>query len=263
MGRTRVTWLVVAAVVAAGLISGAMANGRSSHAQTADRGFGPTPSATLVTPSAAPPVQASPAPSPASGTALALLDALPVKNAQGGVKYQRTTDFGEAWLDMDRNGCDTRNDILARDLRGITRNSYCEVLTGTLADPYTGQTIAFQRGEKTSALVQIDHVVALGDAWQTGAQAWTQQKREEFANDPGNLLAVDEHSNESKGDKDAAAWLPALASYRCAYVARQVSVKAAYGLWVEPAEKAAMVSVLGRCPGQPATAARFAAVLGL
>ncbi|WP_344774963.1 GmrSD restriction endonuclease domain-containing protein [Gryllotalpicola kribbensis] len=266
MRRNRAGRLSAVIALAAALVGG-LAACAGSHEAAAGRSAAHTPAAPtlwVATPSVAPRPQASAHPSAkpaaAPGTALALLDALPVRNAQGGAKYQRTADFGEAWLDMDGNGCDTRNDILARDLTGITRNRYCEVLTGTLADPYTGEAIAFQRGEKTSALVQIDHVVPLGDAWQTGAQSWTQRKREQFANDAGNLLAVDQHSNESKGDKDAAAWLPARASYRCAYVARQISVKAAYGLWVEPAEKAAMAAVLSGCQGQAVTAAEFATV---
>jgi hypothetical protein len=240
------------------IIVGAIAGGDHSSQATTDAGPEPHPRG-VTTPGETPSAQASViASAPAApGSALALLDALPVKAAQSTVKYERTKDFGSAWLDMDDNGCDTRNDVLARDLAGITRNSYCEVLTGTLADPYTGETIAFQRGEKTSALVQIDHVVPLGDAWQTGAQALTLERREQLANDDGNLFAVDQHSNESKGDKDAAAWLPAAAGFRCRYVATQVSIKAAYGLWVTPVEKAAMAGVLNGCPAQPATAAEF------
>jgi hypothetical protein len=213
----------------------------------------PTPIAATAVPAVAP---AGSTP----GTALALLATLPVKAALPITGYQRTADFGSAWLDMDHNGCDTRNDILVRDLTAITRNAKCQVLTGSLNNPYTGQTIAFQRGEKTSALVQIDHVVALGDAWETGAQALTQTQREQLANDDGNLLAVDEHDNEQKGDKDASAWLPPSVAFQCKYVAIQISIKAAYGLWVTPAESAAMNRVLGTCPSQPVTTAEFASV---
>ncbi|MGO7983428.1 HNH endonuclease family protein, partial [Rhizobium johnstonii] len=112
----------------------------------------------------------------------------------------------------------------------------CKVLTGELVSPYTGEVIRFVRGQTTSALVQIDHLVALSDAWQTGAQQLTQVQRESLANDPLNLLAVDGRSNEQKSDGDAATWLPAAKAFRCTYVARQVSVKAAYGLWVTAAE---------------------------
>jgi hypothetical protein len=159
--------------------------------------------------------------------------------------------FGPAWADVDGNGCDTRNDILARDLTGEdTGNDACTVLTGTLVDPYSGRVIHFHRGMGTSSRVQIDHVVALGDAWQTGAQQWTATRRAQFANDPLNLLAVDGPLNESKGDADAASWLPPNKSYRCHYVARQVAVKARYGLWVTSAEHDAIARILATCPAE-------------
>ena len=128
----------------------------------------------------------------------------------------------------------------------------CRVLSGELLAPYTGESVSFERGETTSMLVQIDHLVALSNAWQTGAQQLDQTERIALANDPLNLLASDGASNSRKGDGDAATWLPAQKSFRCEYVARQISVKAAYGLWVAPAERDAMVRVLATCPGQPA-----------
>jgi hypothetical protein len=161
--------------------------------------------------------------------------------------------FGPAWADVDRNGCDTRNDVLRRDLTRYTLKAGthgCLVLKGTLHDPYTGRTIAFVRGQTTSIAVQIDHVVALSDAWQKGAQGWTTAKRTAFANDSLNLLAVDGPTNGSKGDGDAATWLPPVKSYRCAYVARQVAVKRSYGLWMTRAEKDAVARVLSACPSQ-------------
>ena len=118
--------------------------------------------------------------------------------------------FGEPWADVDHNGCDTRNDILKRDLTKevFKAGSSCIVQTGLLADPYTGKTIDFVRGVKTSSAVQIDHVVALGDAWRTGAAKWTAKKRLSYANDRVVLLAVDGPQNEAKGDDDASEWLP-------------------------------------------------------
>jgi hypothetical protein len=166
--------------------------------------------------------------------------------------YDRSL-FGQAWADVDRNGCDTRNDILRRDLTGITLKPGthgCLVLAGTLADPYTGTTIAFVRGRGTSNAVQVDHVVALSDAWQKGAQRWSTVTRTAFANDPLNLLAVDGPTNQRKGDGDAATWLPPRRVVRCAYVARQIAVKRRYGLSVTGAERDAMVRVLTACPGQ-------------
>lgn len=163
--------------------------------------------------------------------------------------YSRT-QFGPAWADVNHNHCDTRNDILARDLTQVKRSGSCTVLSGLLRDPYTGQTIHFTRGVKTSSLVQIDHVVPLGDAWVTGARSWTAAKRESFANDPLNLLAVDAHNNEAKGDHTVAVWKPPATSYDCAYVARQIAVKTKYKLTISPAEHTAMKHVLATCPGE-------------
>lgn len=185
------------------------------------------------------------------GTALALLATLPVKGRAPLTGYARVRDFGPAWSDVDRNGCDTRNDVLRRDLTGIT-GSGCRVLTGTLHDPYTGVVIRFRRGQSTSTAVQIDHVIALGEAWQTGAQQLTAMQRRALANDPVNLFAVDGPTNESKGDGDAATWLPPNKAFRCTYVAHQVAVKAAYHLWVTRAERAAIERVLSSCPHKKA-----------
>ena len=126
------------------------------------------------------------------------------------------------------------------------------MLSGMLADPYTGTSIDFVRGQGTSQAVQIDHVVALMNAWETGAQQLTAEERLAFANDPLNLLAVDGPSNSRKGAGDAATWLPPAKGFRCEYVARQVTVKHEYGLWVTAPERDAIARVLDGCPGQPA-----------
>ncbi|WP_236825853.1 MULTISPECIES: DUF1524 domain-containing protein [unclassified Blastococcus] len=193
------------------------------------------------------------APAPAAGSARAALDGLEVKGRAPRTGYDRD-EFGHGWVDTDRNGCDTRNDVLARDLTGETSvpgTRECVVATGTFADPYSGGTIDFVRGQDTSDDVQVDHVVALSDAWQKGAQGWDEERRVRFANDPLNLLAVDGSLNMQKGDGDAATWLPPATGYRCAYVARQVAVKAGYGLWVTQAERDAMAGVLAGCPEEP------------
>jgi Protein of unknown function (DUF1524)/Excalibur calcium-binding domain len=195
---------------------------------------------------------AAPNAQPAYATkAIDLLATLPIKGRAPKTGYDRA-QFGQAWADVDRNGCDTRNDILKRDLTGITyTNSVpCKVQTGTLADPYTGKTISFVRGSGTSTAVQIDHVVALSDAWQKGAQQLSIEQRTAFANDPLNLQATDGPTNQQKGDGDAATWLPPNKAFRCEYVARQISVKATYGLWVTQAEHDAMARILGDCAGQ-------------
>jgi hypothetical protein len=191
-------------------------------------------------------------------TALALLATLPVKGKAPKTGYLRTAVFGTAWLDVDRNGCDTRNDILARDLKAVVRSGPCKVLSGVFAEPYTGNTIDFVRGNNTSTLVQIDHVVALSNAWQTGARQLTQAQRISLANDPLNLLAADGRANAQKGDGDAATWLPSAKAFRCTYIARQISVKATYGLWVAPAERDAMARVLSACPDERAVTSAFA-----
>lgn len=153
------------------------------------------------------------------------------------------------------NGCDTRNDVLRRDLTDTTikpGSNGCMVLSGVLHDPYTGATIDFTRGDTTSVAVQIDHVVALLDAWQTGAQGLSEQQRENLANDPLNLQAVDGPTNEAKGAGDAATWLPPNKNYRCTYVSRQIQVKARYHLWVTAAERDAILRVLRGCmPSAP------------
>jgi type IV secretory pathway VirB2 component (pilin) len=156
--------------------------------------------------------------------------------------------FGPAWFDVDLNGCNTRNDILARDLRQVTfkNGSNCIVATGTLKDPYTATTINFVQGPMSSK-IQIDHVVALAAAWRTGAQGWTADRRLFYANDSLVLLAVDGPANNAKSDKDAADWLPPNASFDCRYVARQVAIKTKYELWVTQPERMAMSSVLSGC----------------
>lgn len=195
---------------------------------------------------------AAPNAQPAYATKAAdVLATLPIKGRAPKTGYDRAL-FGQAWADVDRNGCDTRNDILKRDLTGVAYvNSVpCKVKSGTLADPYTGTTISFVRGSTTSTAVQIDHVVALSDAWQKGAQQLTADQRTAFANDPLNLQATDGPTNIKKGDGDAATWLPPNKGFRCEYVARQISVKATYGLWVNQAEHDAMARILGDCSGQ-------------
>lgn len=212
-----------------------------------------TPTATAVTSSPKPTkaVAAHASGAAKKGTATAALAELPVKGRAPKTGYSRD-QFGQAWADVDRNGCDTRNDILRRDL---VNKSYkagtgdCKVLSGDLPDPYTGRNIHFKRGPNSSA-VQIDHVVALSNAWQTGAQKIGSDQRLAFANDPLNLLAVDGPTNEAKGDGDAATWLPPNKRFRCSYVARQVAVKKKYHLWVTSAEHDAIAGILSSCPGQ-------------
>lgn len=185
-------------------------------------------------------------------TAAQQLEALPIAPRDSRDGYDREEQFGSAWIDVDNNGCDTRNDILRRDLDDTVIDSRCRVLSGTLLEPITGNTIEFVRGQQTSALVQIDHVVSLSNAWQTGAQGLTRSQRVAFANDPLNLMAMSGSLNQQKGDSDAASWLPPRFEFWCEYVARQVGVKSHYSLWVTQAERDQMSRVLNDCPTFPA-----------
>ena len=183
-------------------------------------------------------------------SALIALKNLPVKGRAPKTGYSRK-QFGNAWIDVDRNGCDTRNDVLKRDFvhevfKVGTRK--CKVVGGEWTDPYTGDTYFF---DHQPSEVSIDHVVALSDAWQKGAQQLSLSQRKNFANDPLNLIATSKRVNSQKSDSDAASWLPPNKTFRCHYVARQIAVKQKYGLWVTKAEANAMNSVLSKpqCEG--------------
>lgn len=175
------------------------------------------------------------------------LETLQVRGKAPRTGYSREM-FGPAWFDVDRNRCNTRDDILARDLQERQMDGSCRVLAGILfPDPYTGENIRFVRGK---SLVDIDHVVALSQAWESGVWQWRFPQRVRFANDPLNLLAVSARANRQKGDREAAAWLPSNRGFRCEFIARQIAVKDKYRLSVTPAEKAAMTRVLRTCPSQ-------------
>lgn len=183
-----------------------------------------------------------------SELAIDVLETLPVKGRAPKTDYSRA-QFSNGWARS--GGCDLRNIILRRDMDEVAVDDDCRVLSGTLRDPYTAKTIRFTRGAATSGVVHIDHVVALSNAWQTGARQLSAEQRHAFANDPLNLIATEGAANQQKGDADAATWLPSNRSFRCQYVARQIAVKHAYDLWVVPPEAAAMKQVLSRCPQQP------------
>jgi hypothetical protein len=215
---------------------------------------GSTPTSPMATPEIEPSGQGPESewrPEARQVTVLAQLDALAVKGRAPRTGYDRDL-FGRGWNDADRNGCDTRNDVLRRDLVDAVAKAGtqgCVILSGVLQDPFTGDTIEFVRGQDTSTDVQIDHVVALSDAWQKGAQLLDADERVEFANDPLNLLAVDGPTNSAKGDGDAATWLPPNQGFRCDYVTRQTAVKAKYELWVTAAERDAIRRIITtQCP---------------
>ncbi|CAN5478937.1 hypothetical protein BH09ACT9_BH09ACT9_29290 [soil metagenome] len=207
------------------------------------------------------PVSGTSAPGVQVDEALSALDQLAVKGRAPKTGYARS-EFGVAWTDTNTvmwggNSLSTREDILSRDLVDVTckvRSGVvsppCVVQSGVLHDPYTGTTVNFVRGETTSPLVPIEHVVALGDSWQKGAQQLSAAERIDLANDPLNLIATTQAPNSAKSDSDAASWLPPNKAFRCAYVARQFAVKLRYRLWVTQAEKDAIATVLSTCPGQ-------------
>ncbi|TSD49067.1 DUF1524 domain-containing protein [Rhodococcus sp. KBS0724] len=255
MSRTAISRRSTAAVsigFVAALVLGGCSNSSAAEVETGSLGSGigsgvTTSSSALTSDNAA------------VSAASALLAQIPIKGRAPKTGYDRAL-FGAAWTDdvdveFGHNGCDTRNDILARDLTDITfkDGNRCTVATGTLNDQYTNTTIAFTRGQDTSSAVQIDHVVALSDAWQKGAQQLDTQTRTNLANDPRNLRAVDGPANQQKSDSDASSWLPPNRGYRCQYVAAQVEVKAAYGLWVTQAEHDTIAGILQDCKGTAST----------
>lgn len=187
-------------------------------------------------------------PDPSESEYLATLERVAVATVRADA-YDRD-EFGSGWKDPDSNGCDARNDMLARDLTELAfreGTNRCVVVTGRLDDPYTASTIHFVRGNETSTLVQIDHIVPLSWAWGYGAWSWSDEKRERFANDPRNLLAVDGPANASKSDSGPGEWMPPNDVYHCAYVKSFLTVVAAYSLSMPSRDKAAIRRELGQC----------------
>jgi hypothetical protein len=180
-----------------------------------------------------------------AGSALESLNALEVKGRAPKTGYSRD-QFGSGWATV--NGCSTREIIMYRDLINVTLSDECTIESGLLNDVYTGQPIEYTKGNPSE--IQIDHVIALSDAWQTGAQQLTAEDRQQFANDPLELLAVSGKENQIKSDANAASWLPPNKTFRCDYIARQIAVKQKYHMWVTTSEEQAMRDVLNTCPLQ-------------
>ncbi|MBT2447296.1 HNH endonuclease [Streptomyces sp. ISL-43] len=188
---------------------------------------------------------------PAAATAKTRLAGLKVEWGKNWETYKRE-NFGRYWSDETdavggRNGCDTRDDVLRRDLRELREGDRnpCVVLSGVLHDPYTGKELPYSY--RRASQIQTDHVVALGAAWRGGAYAWTAQRRLEYANDLDVLLAVDKQTNYDKGSKTADKWKPPQRGYWCEYARRYTGVKAKYGLSVTRPEKQALQEMLGTC----------------
>ncbi len=229
MRRRRAAFILVGGTIVLALLLGAMPNMIEQTIPT-DFSF---------------PWDTKPAIIPAPGSALATLNELEVKGRAAKTGYSRD-QFGSGWSIV--NGCSTREIILYRDLTDVILSDECTIVSGSLDDSYTGETILFNRSD--SSKVQIDHVVALSDAWQKGAQQLTAEQREQFANDPLELIAVSGRANQAKSDSDAATWLPSNKAFRCEYVARQIAIKKKYMLWVAEPEKIAMSDILNTCPSQ-------------
>ena len=164
-----------------------------------------------------------------------------------GSGYQRTTNFGPAWvLDADHNGCRQRDDVLRRDLTGVRTKGRCVVVSGTLRDPYTGRTVNFTKAD--AAEVQVDHLYPLALAWRHGAATWPQQRRVQFANDLANLIATSGSANDSKSDKGPGEWMPPNHGFWCAYAVRYIAVSARYALSISAGDRATLTRALASCP---------------
>ncbi|CAN5427618.1 HNH endonuclease family protein [soil metagenome] len=170
--------------------------------------------------------------------------------------YRRAA-FGDAWDDNNdapggHNGCDTRNDILNRDLvdKVFVAIKRCPdaVASGTLHDPYTNATIAFVRGNQVGASVQIDHIVPLALAWDLGARDWTDAMRLRFANDPANLLAVQGKANQDKSDGEPAVWMPPNHAFWCQYSVQFIAVLRGYALPVDEPSAQTLREGAATCP---------------
>jgi hypothetical protein len=180
-----------------------------------------------------------------AGSAREALASLPIKGRSPKTGYERD-QFGSGWATV--NGCSTRDIIMYRDMTNVTFSDECSIATGTLNDTYTGKAIQFTKAD--ASIIQIDHVVALSDAWQSGAQQLSKETRQQLANDPLELLAVSGKENQTKSDSNAASWLPPNKAFRCQYIARQVAVKQKYSLWVTAPEHEAMNTILATCPSE-------------
>ncbi|MEU5630347.1 HNH endonuclease family protein [Streptomyces rishiriensis] len=179
-------------------------------------------------------------PTPVSGaTARTYLASLSVKT-ENRTGYSR--DLFPTWITISGT-CNTREYILKRDGTNVVTNSACTATSGSWYSPYDGATWT------AASDLDIDHLVPLAEAWDSGASAWTTAQRQAFANDVTRpqLLAVTDNVNQSKSDQDPAEWMPSLTSYRCTYVRAWVQVKYYYNLSVDSAEKSALTSYLAGC----------------
>lgn len=226
---------IVAAILAVAGVSGFVIMNPASHEDT-------TTETTVAAPD-----ENSDSSAPLATEILARLE---IKGRAPKTGYTRE-EFYKTWPTVE--GCSLRQRIIRREVgdSAILADDKCTVVSGTFVEPYTGKTLEFKEKSEFSNGIQIDHVVALSDAWQKGAQQLSADERYNLATDPLNLLAVDAAANQQKSDGDAATWLPSNKSFRCQYVARQVSVKFKYHLWVTQAEHDTIARILESCPNEP------------
>ncbi|MFI1397385.1 HNH endonuclease family protein [Streptomyces sp. NPDC020681] len=239
--------LVLAAGLTAAVLTGCDGGALSSDGAARTSGSGTSP---LANPDGTKPGLAAITSDQDRAAARQLIEKVATKGRGPKTGYERDR-FGYAWMDsadgvpLARNGCDTRNDLLARDGKALRyrSGSDCVVIAMTLDDPYTGTVIDWRK-QKASA-VQIDHVVPLSYGWQLGAARWDKEKRQQFANDPLNLLPVDGRTNSSKSDSGPASWLPPDKRIRCSYAVRVSQVALKYELPVTPPDKKALLAQCG------------------
>ncbi|MQA98321.1 MAG: DUF1524 domain-containing protein [Streptosporangiales bacterium] len=194
----------------------------------------------LVTVPAAAPAYATPPNIPSASTAAARLAELRVATESHHDSYDR--DLFPHWITIS-GSCNTRETVLKRDGTSVVTDSACAAVSGRWFSPYDGATWT------AASDVDIDHVVPLAEAWQSGAWAWSTARREDYANDLGGpeLWAVTDNVNQSKGDQDPATWQPPRTAFRCTYARAWIQVKWFYSLSVNSTEKSALNSMLGTC----------------
>lgn len=236
----------LAGAVLAGLAIASAALFFAQHPSSLSADLAPPSPAQAPSPSSSTPVET------ASGSLAAVAASLPLVDEAAAIPDYRRDDFGSRWADIDNNGCDQRQDVLARDLVDVTRDR-CTVLSGMLHDPYTGETVAFQHdriaepGSRGSQGVQIDHIVSLSAAHTGGAWRWDAADRERFANSLSGLLATDGRINESKGDRGPSEWMPAEPQQACNYAQRYTEIVAKWRLSVRKADRDALTRTLADC----------------
>ncbi len=149
------------------------------------------------------------------------------------------------WKDLDGNGCNTREDILKKYTSEYTgRFDGCKIKSGKFYDYYNGKFLRYDKSVDTGGGIQIDHIVAIGNAWISGGYKWGKDEWISYINDEEVLIPTSSKTNREKSDKDITEWKPANNSYLCTYAEKQVEIKDKYKLTVTEKEKAELKSIL-------------------